>query len=579
LNAQNYNELFSNQVIWFVDDTNTYRVVIHKTFEGNLATKPINGCIFIFNPRTGHLFLKIIHTSVWAGQKRLSQLAKWKTAEEVCVLIRALPAEQQPKQIIVTRRGLLDPMEVHLLDFPNIVIKGSDLMLPFQSILKVEKFGDMVLKATGPQMVLTNLYDDWLKTISPYTAFSRLILILRAMHVNPERTKMILRPDVTTVTAEHHVWPTLSDTEWIRVENALKDLILADYGKKNSVNVASLTQSEIRDIILGADIAPPSEQRQQMAEIDKQQKVDDSQLTAVTTRTTDVHGEEIFVSTLTQYEQKTFASKTDWRVRAISATNLPLRTNNIYVTSDDVDESALTYVLPKNILKKFVCISDMRTQIAGYLYGLSPVDNPQVKEIRCIVMLPQLGTHQSVTLPKQLPNHPLLKGLEPLGWIHTQLAELRQLPPQDAVTVAGIMADNKSWEPERVATITCSFTPGSVSLTAYKLTPSGLEWARARRDKGGGMLDGYSPAHYTKVPMVLSDRFYGFFLVPDVGSWNYNLMGSKHSTTMSYGLRLDNPKEFYHPVHRPNHFIQFSRLDETLSAQAAMQADGEDPFS
>jgi len=81
--VQNYGELFSNQIIWFVDDTNVYRVTIHKTFEGNLTTKPINGAIFIFNPRTGQLFLKIIHTSVWAGQKRLGQLAKWKTAEEV----------------------------------------------------------------------------------------------------------------------------------------------------------------------------------------------------------------------------------------------------------------------------------------------------------------------------------------------------------------------------------------------------------------------------------------------------------------------------------------------------------------
>jgi pre-mRNA-processing factor 8 len=26
-----------------VDDTNVYRVTIHKTFEGNLTTKPING--------------------------------------------------------------------------------------------------------------------------------------------------------------------------------------------------------------------------------------------------------------------------------------------------------------------------------------------------------------------------------------------------------------------------------------------------------------------------------------------------------------------------------------------------------
>ena len=51
-----------------MDDTNVYRVTIHKTFEGNLTTKPINGAIFIFNPRTGQLFLKIIHTSVWAGK-------------------------------------------------------------------------------------------------------------------------------------------------------------------------------------------------------------------------------------------------------------------------------------------------------------------------------------------------------------------------------------------------------------------------------------------------------------------------------------------------------------------------------
>lgn len=51
----------------------------------------------------------------------------------------------------------------------------------------MEKFGDLILKATEPQMVLFNIYDDWLKTISSYTAFSRLILILRALHVNQVR--------------------------------------------------------------------------------------------------------------------------------------------------------------------------------------------------------------------------------------------------------------------------------------------------------------------------------------------------------------------------------------------------------
>merc|ERR1712078_757435 len=314
LNSQNYGELFSNQMVWFVDDTNVYRVTIHKTFEGNLTTKPINGAIFVFNPRTGQLFLKIIHTSVWAGQKRLGQLAKWKTAEEVAALIRSLPVEEQPKQIIVTRKGMLDPLEVHLLDFPNIVIKGSELILPFQACLKIEKFGDLILKATQPEMVLFNLYDDWLKTVSSYTAFSRLILMLRALHVHTDRAKVILKPDKMTITQPHHVWPSLTDEEWMKVEVQLKDLILADYGKKNNVNVASLTQSEIRDIILGMEIAPPSVQRQQVAEIETQAR-QQSQMTATTTKTTNVHGEQIVVTTTTQYEAATFHSKTDWRVR------------------------------------------------------------------------------------------------------------------------------------------------------------------------------------------------------------------------------------------------------------------------
>lgn len=45
---------------------------------------------------------------------------------------------------------------------------------------------------------------------------------------------------------------------------------MSDYAKKNNVNTSALTQSEIRDIILGAEITPPSQQRQQIAEIEKQ---------------------------------------------------------------------------------------------------------------------------------------------------------------------------------------------------------------------------------------------------------------------------------------------------------------------
>ena len=112
-------------------------------------------------------------------------------------------------------------------------------------------------------------------------------------------------------------------------------------------------------------------------------------------------------------------------MRAISAANLHLRVNHIYVNSgarmtlaprarawcapparhprctrspraphprtpfhpptrasrcaEDLREDGYTYVMPKNLLKKFICIADLRTQVAGYLYGISPPDNPQAR--------------------------------------------------------------------------------------------------------------------------------------------------------------------------------------------------------
>lgn len=169
------------------------------------------------------------------------------------------------------------------------------------------------------------------------------------------------------------------------------------------------------------EISAPSAQRQQIAEIEKQTK-EQSQLTATTTRTVNKHGDEIITSTTSNYETQTFrwgfvliserscyfilfflpifwtkfwnsrihpavlmlpsfllvweydvlitnldfllnSSKTEWRVRAISATNLHLRTNHIYVSSDDIKETGYTYILPKNVLKKFVTISDLRAQV------------------------------------------------------------------------------------------------------------------------------------------------------------------------------------------------------------------------
>ncbi len=425
-------------------------------------------------------------------------------------------------------------------------------------------------------MVLFNIYDDWLKTISSYTAFSRLILILRGLHVDIDKVKMLLRPDKSVVTEPHHVWPSLSDEQWIKIEVSLKDLILADYGKKNNVNVTSLTQSEIRDIILGMEIAPPSLQREQVAEIESQAR-EQSQMTATTTKTTNVHGDQIVVTTTTQYESATFKSKTDWRVRAISATNLHLRTKHIYVSSEDISDDGLTYVLPKNILSKFITVADLRTQIAGYLYGITPEDNDQVREVRCIVMVPQVGNHQSVTLPKNLPEHEMLEGMEPLGWIHTQPNELIQnskqvLPAPDVLMHSRITENSKAWAGQNEIIITSSFTQGSCSLTAYKVTDSGFEWGKKNMNIAGGITNaqGYNSNCYEKVQMLLSDRFQGFFMVPDGGlGWNYNFQGVKHNVSMDYSLKVDSPQRFYAECHRPQHFLSFVQMEEGEDAEDA----------
>ena len=54
-------------------------------------------------------------------------------------------------------------------------------------------------------------------------------------------------------------------------------------------------------------------------------------------------------------------------------THLPTATpstpTQIYVNSDDLTEEGYTYVLPKNILARFIRISDPRTQIAGACLG------------------------------------------------------------------------------------------------------------------------------------------------------------------------------------------------------------------
>ncbi|ODV85641.1 hypothetical protein CANARDRAFT_28399 [[Candida] arabinofermentans NRRL YB-2248] len=583
LSSSNYVELFNNDNKLFVDDVNVYRVVSHSTFEGNTAVKVLNGALFMLNPRTGQLFLKIIHSSVFQGQKRRTQLSKWKSAEEVVALVRSLPREEQPKQIIITRKGILDPLEVHMLDFPNISIRPSELHLPFGSALKIDKLLDIVNTAKEPQMVLFNIYDDWMKTCSSFTAFNRLIVIMRSLHVNEDTTKLILKADGTVTTKDHHFWPSLNDEQWRKVESQLADLILGDYSKKYNVNINSLTDNEIRDIILGQDIRAPSVRRQRIAEIEnsKRKTAPDStadQLSAVKTKTVNVHGEEIVTVTTTNHEQATFESKADWRNRAISASTLYMRTNKVFVSSGDLAETdCYAYVVPKNILSKFIQVSDTRSQIGGFMFGKSPKDNDQVKEVICIILVPQVGDNHHVEFPTGLPNSKLLKGLEPLGWIHTTPSgNENEIDESSEVLTHTKLARGHNWS-TRSCVIDVSFTPGSVTLSSYNITKQGYEWGLDNQRAIGSSVtvNDYSDNYKKKTPVILTDRIKGFFMVPDTDIWNYSFIANSWSDDIEYELKLDTPLPFYHELHRPIHFTTFGQVESVTE----LEAEQEDVFA
>ena len=69
---------------------------------------------------------------------------------------------------------------------------------------------------------------------------------------------------------------------------------------------------------------------------------------------------------------------------------------------------------------------------------------------------------------------------------------------------------------------------------------------------------------------ALSLNIFDFFLLI-----SFLNLGVRHDPSMKYELQLANPKEFYHEVHRPSHFLNFSALEEG----EAIGADREDVFA
>ncbi|MES1908658.1 MAG: hypothetical protein MHM6MM_001546 [Cercozoa sp. M6MM] len=333
--------------------------------------------------------------------------------------------------------------------------------------------------------------------------------------------------------------------------------------------------------------------------MEKSASASTADLKSTVTKTVNKFGEKMLTETTSAYEQAAFARG---GVRAVAAAGLAMRTGNIYVppeeeteeVRDEEDESTrmLTYVLPENLLKKLVAIADLRTQVAVMLYGKSP-EVPEdadadeaaavasVKEVHAAVIPPQTGTHRGVQLPvarlaEDIDKHPLLEDLQPLGWLHTQpsaaagtASGTTELRPDDVLQHARIAKNNTRMSPAQSALVTCTLDAGMCQVTAHRITKGGYRWANEALERADGTgtasaddMSKFEPRESAqRVQLLLSGKFRGFFLVPDVGPWHYNFCTAAFSPHRRFGLRLDVPPPFYAQRHRLTHFLKFHSVE------------------
>jgi len=375
-NSGNYFELFCSGTTWIVDDTLFYRVTVHQTLLGNIKTKPINGVIIIFLPKNGNLILRIISSNVWKQQKRLSQLARWKAAEEIFKFLQTISVQDKPDQIILLRKILLDPLEIQFIEYPNISIKFSNFKISFQSLLYIREITKRISQANECESVIFNLYDNWIHTVSAFTAFSRLILILKGLDLDCIETKKIMGLKMDTG-EKKSFWPIFTDEEWIKNEISIKDLILENFATKNKIDPTSLFQTEIRDIIFGSYIKDPD------IFLEKNKNT-----CSKTVSTSDNFGKKIttlVLSTVLKNDLSVISLKST--LHNIEDTFKLLK--KIELKKFKENSNLICHIFPRNLLKKLIFSSNITLTTISIIFGRISNLTLHIMEVRVLIMIPQ----------------------------------------------------------------------------------------------------------------------------------------------------------------------------------------------
>jgi pre-mRNA-processing factor 8 len=206
------------------------------------------------------------------------------------------------------------------------------------------------------------------------------------------------------------------------------------------------------------------------------------------------------------------------------------------------------------------------TQIAGFLYE-RPDPKYLLFEVHLLVIPPQADGFDNISFPPYFPENKYFEGLTPIGWIHTTPLEDSYLNPQDTITTASLLQDRDDF----FSIIIISYPPDGCSIRGFTLLSEGLEWGKQNIGTKDRPID-YLDTFYINIPILLSESYGGWFMIPKGVEWNLNFIRTKLSKIHEYEVEVGNPSQFYDQSFRPNHFLRF------IQEATPFSIDAEDPF-
>lgn len=524
LNFSDFHNSFENDKIFIIDDTNFYRVGLQRTKDGNLVTRPINGALFIFQPQSGKLNLKISHPILWKGRTRLVQYSRWKAGEDVNIFLNSIPKNDRPNILISVRKALIDSIRINAVSNNEIIINGTEIRFYLQSLLKIKKLGKKVFTAKCPKISSHFLYDDWSNSITNFTSFSRVILILNSIENDFELVKNILGN--FSVESNKGFWPKYTDGKWVKIEILLRDLIVENFCKTHEINSEYLTEIEIKNIIFGIDISKKIRVEHDNFLSERQTK---------TFKLTDRLGRKILTSNRKKIKIKKSVLMGMWKAKSIFFLNIERNLVPVIIKIDTAREKNASFIFPRNLLKYFLKFTDPGINIFSFLFGKTLNPKGPFHEIRILVIPPQSFQKKNMKISLSLPKVLILKENEFLGIFRTSYRKTFSLEKKDLFFYKTFIRKNAFLNVKNPIAAILTFLDLKSYLVAFSLEEKPEKFLKQNEK--------FYPI------IILTENFFGFFLYPK----------KEESSKLQISGSHDKKLKYYFSKGYPNFFFDFEK--------------------